>query len=171
MELRKPVHENDHIKGNPNGVIELVEYGDYQCPYCGAAYPILEKLLADYGSHIKFVFRNFPLSKIHTSARLASQAAEAAGRQDKFWEMHHALFTDQKHELRRHILERAEKLSLDVERFTADMEDALLIQKIDDDFYTGLRSGVNKTPTFFVNGMRFNGEATELEDFVKQSNC
>ncbi|UAY50946.1 DsbA family protein [Ferruginibacter albus] len=167
MELRKPVHEGDHIKGNLDGRIELVEYGDYQCPFCGAAYPVLEKLLEDHGSQIKFVFRNFPLSKIHPSARIASQAAEAAGRQNKFWEMHHSLFTDQRHQLHKHILQRAEDLLLNVEKFAADMEDEMLIKKIDDDFYTGLRSGVNKTPTFFIDGKRFEGEATDLEIFIQ----
>src|SRR4051812_8808074 len=96
MALRTPVNETDYQFGPSNAPIELVEYGDYQCPHCGRAYPIVKALLQQVGHQVKFVFRNFPLAKIHPQARLAAIAAEAAGLQNKYWEMHDIIYENQK---------------------------------------------------------------------------
>src|SRR5436190_11926897 len=95
MKLNPPVSKSDHVQGNPDAEIELVEYGDYQCPHCGDAYPIVKDIQEEMGHRLKFAFRNFPLRKIHSQAMAAAMASEAAGRQNKFWEMHDLLFENQ----------------------------------------------------------------------------
>src|SRR5262249_5272328 len=97
MTLKIPVNASDHVLGKFDAPITLVEYGDYECPYCGAAYPIVKGVLSDLGSRVRFIFRNMPLAQIHPHALLAARGAEAAGEQDKFWEMHDALFENQRH--------------------------------------------------------------------------
>jgi protein-disulfide isomerase len=117
MALRTPVSEKDHIYGNANAPIELVEYGDYQCPHCGRAHPIVKSIQQKFGPNLKFVFRNFPLTKIHPQAKIASVATEAAARQGKFWEMHDIIFENQKRLHNGAIVEYASQLGLDLERF------------------------------------------------------
>jgi len=156
MSLTPPVTIDDHIL-NTNGLIELVEYGDFQCPYCGRAYPIVKRLKNEIGEHIKFVFRNFPLKKIHPQAKQAAIAAEAAGLQYKFWEMHDFLFENQKHLNNNALIGYALLLDLNIDQFKIDMLSDRLSEKVDDHFMSGLKSGVNATPTFFVNGQRYEG--------------
>ena len=171
MALRTPVNETDYLFGPSNAPIELVEYGDYQCPYCGRAYPIVKDLLQQVGHHVKFVFRNFPLVKIHPQARMAALAAEAAGLQNKYWEMHDIIYENQ---IRLHhtaLLEYATSIGLQMDQFTADMELSALATKVDSHFYSGMRSGVNATPTFFINGEKYTGswENDDLLQYLKSS--
>jgi protein-disulfide isomerase len=156
-QLTPAVNSNDHSFGNPGAPIELVEYGDYECPYCGKAYPIVKDIQRKLGSELKFVFRNFPLAKIHPNAFSAAVATEAAGRQDKFWEMHDLVFENQKTLDAENIFHFADILRLDIERFSYDIQLKALIQKVEKDFESGLRSGVNRTPTFFINGIKYEG--------------
>jgi protein-disulfide isomerase len=157
-QLTPAVNSNDNIYGNPFAGVELVEYGDYECPYCGRAYPIVKDIKQQLGGHIKFIFRNFPLRKIHPHAFAASVATEAAALQGKFWEMHDTVFENQKTLDDEHILFFASQLGLDIERFKNDTQQKQLTDKVEKDFESGLRSGVNKTPTFFINGEKYEGE-------------
>jgi protein-disulfide isomerase len=157
-ELTMPVStDRDHVRGPADAVAELVEYGDYECPFCGAAYPIVESLLADAGDSIRFAYRHFPLTTVHPHAERAAEAAEAAGAQGKFWPMHGLLFTNQ-HRLRdRDLLGYAQSLDLDVDRFAREMETRVHLDRVREDLMSGVRSGVNGTPTFFTNGIRHDG--------------
>lgn len=157
-QLIPTVNNKDHLLGNPSAVIELVEYGDYECPYCGRAYPIVKDIKEQLGSGLKFVFRNFPLTKIHPHAFPAAVATEAAGLQGKFWEMHDLVFENQKTLNDEHITQFAGQLGLDLERFQSDLKQEALKDKVEHDFESGLRSGVNRTPTFFINGTKYEGE-------------
>ena len=165
MALRPPTSPKDNMQGNPAAAIELVEYGDYQCPYCGRAYPIVKAIQQQLGDNLKFVFRNFPLTKIHPMAKIASIATEAAGLQGKFWEMHDIIFENQRRLYKRALLEYAQTIDLQLEKFESDLDDAGLIEKVEADFESGLRSGVNATPTFFVNGEKFTGNWSD-DEFV-----
>jgi protein-disulfide isomerase len=154
-QLIPAVNGNDHIFGNTTAQIELVEYGDYECPYCGRAYPIVKEIQQNLGSEIKFVFRNFPLSKIHPHAFFAAVATEAAGLQNKFWDMHDIIFENQKTLDVENVLLFAGSIGLDLEHFKNDIQQKALIEKVDQDFESGIRSGVNRTPTFFINGEKY----------------
>ena len=163
--LIQEVNEKDQLQGNPDAAIELVEYGDYQCPHCGRAYPIIKKIQKALGNNIKFVFRNFPLSNMHPDAASAAAAAEAAGVQGKFWEMHDTIFEHQNKLSEDDLYLYAEKLGLNVEQFQNDMLSEKIISKIEDDFESGMRSGVNGTPSFFVNGEKYSND-WEYEPFL-----
>lgn len=165
MPLTPPVSAEDHILGNPSSSLELVEYGDFQCPHCGRAFPIVRGIHEKLGDRLKFVFRNFPLNKIHPQAKMAAVAAEAADLQGKFWEMHSILFENQRSLTQRSISEHAKSLGLDMDKFEADIQDAELGKKVDKSFMSGLRSGVNQTPSFFINGERYTG-SWEEEDLL-----
>lgn len=169
MALAYPVSDQDHVWGSPEAVIELVEYGDFQCPHCGRAYPILKELKETMKDSVKFVFRNFPLSKIHPQAKSAAVAAEAAGLQKKFWEMHDQLFEHQAQLNNNALLDYASRIEVDKDKFSHDLLDDGLQQKVDSDFMGGLRSGVNGTPTFFINGERYEGnwEGNNLQQFLQ----
>jgi protein-disulfide isomerase len=149
-----PVSARDHVEGPETAPVTLVEYGDYQCPYCGAAYPIVKRVQKRLGDHLRFVFRNFPLSEIHPFAEGAAEGAEAAGAQGKFWEMHDRLFEHQRALDQGHLVEYARQLGLDVARFERDLGDHNFAGRVREDFLSGARSGVNGTPTFYINGRR-----------------
>jgi len=166
MSLKPAVSNTDHAQGNLNADLVIVEYGDYQCPYCGAAYPILKELMNQFGSQIKFVFRNFPLSDMHEYARAAALAAEAAALQNKFWEMHDAIYENQRSLNEHLLLELAKELKLDISQFKSDMGSSELKDKVDEDFASGIVSGVNGTPSFYVNGKKFEGTAEDLFQLV-----
>ena len=168
-QLKLSINSNEHIWGNPNASLELVEYGDYECPYCGRAYPIVKDIQQKLDGDIKFVFRNFPLSKIHPHAFMAAVATEAAGLQGKFWEMHDIAFENQRSLDTENIIYFASLLGLDVDRFKEDIQERRLAEKVEKDFESGLRSGVNRTPTFFINGQKFEGDWStgELLDYLK----
>ncbi len=157
-QLIPSVSEQDHVWGNPMANVEMVEYGDYECPYCGRAYPIVKMIKSEFGDSIRFVFRNFPLTKIHPHAFVAALAAEAASRQGKFWEMHDLVFENQRRLTEARINLLAEQLGLDPTRFQIDLQDPVLTEKVKSDFDSGIRSGVNRTPTFFFNGEKYDGE-------------
>ncbi|NML21296.1 thioredoxin domain-containing protein [Pseudoflavitalea sp. G-6-1-2] len=157
-QLLYPVNSADNIEGNASAPIELVEYGDYECPYCGRAYPIVKEIQKQLGADLKFVFRNFPLKRIHPHAFAAALATEAAAQQDKFWQMHDIIFENQKSLESEDIFFFAKELGLDIQSFENDMQDPSLIRKVEHDFETGIRSGVNRTPTFFINGEKYEGE-------------
>ena len=165
-------NNEDHIQGKENSSITLVEYGDFQCPYCREAYPIVKEIQKIKGDAIRFVFRNFPLSEIHSYALHAAYAAEAAGKQHKFWEMHDILFENQENLKDSDLRLYSEKLSLDIDQFTKDMNSDEVAKKVQTDIMGGIKSGVNGTPTFFINSIRFDGpsdldsllEAIDLAD-------
>jgi protein-disulfide isomerase len=155
--LTVPVTERDHIQGNPNAPLTLLEYGDYECPYCGAAYPNVKLVQQRMGERLRFVFRNFPLAQIHPHAEHAAEAAEAAGEQGKFWEMHDTLFEHQDALDDLDLVRYAVDLGLDVARFEGEMAAHVHAGRVREDFLSGVRSGVNGTPTFFINGRRHDG--------------
>lgn len=158
IDLIPAVNSNDHIYGNLHAPLELVEYGDYECPFCGQAYPIVKNIQEKLGWDLKFIFRNFPLRKIHPHAYPAAVATEAAALQGKFWEMHDIIFENQKTLEPENILSFANNIGLDVNRFEMDIANEDLYLKAKRDFESGMKSGVNRTPTFFVNGRKFNGD-------------
>jgi protein-disulfide isomerase len=163
--LKPQVTPRDNIQGNPQAVITLVEYGDYQCPHCGHAYPIIKQLQEAFKDQLKLVFRNFPLRNIHPLAESAAIAAEAAGRQDRYWEMHDVIFERQRDMHGNSFREFAQELGLNVEQFEKDSKDEDILEKVEGDFESGIMSGVNGTPTFFINGKRYNG-SWEFEDMA-----
>jgi protein-disulfide isomerase len=164
-ELKPPVGEGDHVQGPASAPVTLVEYGDYECPYCGAAYPIVKEIQQRLGDRLRFVFRNFPITTAHPHAEHAAEAAEAAGAQGKFWEMHDYLYEHQRALMDRKLDEYAAAVGLDVERWVADMETQAFAERVRADFMSGVRSGVNGTPTFYINGVRHNG-SFDLESLM-----
>lgn len=168
MSLKPAVSKTDHIQGKKDADIVIVEYGDYQCPYCGAAYPILKEMMTKYGKQIKFISRNFPLSEMHQYARPAAIVAEAAALQGKFWEMHDAIYENQRLLSEPFLLELVEKLELDPHQFNVDIKKSELAAKVDSDFESGILSGVNGTPSFFVNGRKFNAGAEDLLQLMSE---
>ena len=153
--LTMPVTEDrDHFQGPADAAVTLVEYGDYECPFCGAAYPIIKEVQARTGEVLRFVFRNFPITTSHPHAEQAAEAAEAAAAQDNFWEMHDALYENQKRLRDEDLRAYAEELGLDVERFAGELGEHVHEERVHEDFLSGVRSGVNGTPTFYVNGVR-----------------
>jgi protein-disulfide isomerase len=155
--LKLPVGNRDHFQGPINAPAILVEYGDYECPFCGSAYGIVKEIQRSMGDRLGFVFRNFPLVKIHPHAVDAAQAAEAAGAQGSFWEMHDILFENQKRLIRHYIVDYADSLGLDSTRLLEEISSGVYAKHIQEDFRSGVRSGVNGTPTFFINGVRYDG--------------
>ncbi len=167
--LRPTVSERDHAQGSNDAAIVLVEYGDYQCPHCGRAYPIVKRIQEELGDQLQFVFRNFPLAKIHPEATKAAVATEAAALQGKYWEMHDIIFENQDQLDNDSLLDYARELGLDIAQFKRDMEDAALLKKVEADFESGIRSGVNATPTFFINGEKYNNgwEGDRILEYMK----
>jgi len=157
--LTPPVSGRDHAEGPANAPVTLVEYGDYQCPYCGAAYPVVKRLQKALGKRLRFVFRNFPLTQAHPYAMVAAEAAEAAALQGKFWQMHDLIYENQD-ELEPDILPVwAERVGLNLEEFGTAIREGEVTKRIKDDRMSGIRSGVNGTPCFFINGARYDGTA------------
>jgi protein-disulfide isomerase len=153
--LTEPVDEGrDHIQGSADAAVTLLQYGDYECPYCGAAYPIIKEVQAQMGERLRFVFRNFPITTSHPHAEQAAEAAEAAGEQEKFWEMHDVLYENQSHLEDGDLHRYAEQLALDLGAFDRDLAEHVYAGRVHADFMSGVRSGVNGTPTFYVNGIR-----------------
>lgn len=157
VRLKVPIGRGDHIQGELNAPVKLVEYGDFQCPNCGEAYPIVKKVQEEMGNKLCLVFRNFPLKELHEHAFSAALAAEAAGKQNKFWEMHDMLFENQDSLNDEDLLRYALSLDLNMRRFTKDMKSAETAKDVRDDFSGGVRSGVNGTPTFYINDIRYDG--------------
>jgi protein-disulfide isomerase len=164
--LTMPVAEDrDHIQGPANAAATLVQYGDYECPYCGEAYPIVKEVQARMGERLRFVFRNFPITTSHPHAERAAEAAEAAGAQGRFWEMHDHLYEHQQHLRDPDLHSYAEALGLDVELFDKEMAEHVHATRIHEDFMSGVHSGVNGTPTFYINGARHD-DSYEMETLL-----
>jgi protein-disulfide isomerase len=152
-----PVNESDHVLGPPNAPVTMVEYGDYQCPYCRAAHPIVAAVRARMGDQLRFAFRHFPLTTIHPHAQSAAEAAEAAGARNHFWEMHDLLFQNQHALDVPHLVRYAALLRLDVASFEQELFGHVWAERVRAHFMSGVRSGVNGTPTFFINDVRHDG--------------
>lgn len=156
-QLLLPNAKRDHIQGPIDAPIALVEYGDYQCPYCGEAYPIVKAIQQRLGSRLCFAFRNFPLTSMHPNAEHAAEAAEAAGSQGQFWEMHDVLFENQEALEDEALAQYAEALGLDARRLIDEVVNGVYTARVREDFLSGARGGVNGTPTFFIKGIRYDG--------------
>jgi len=155
--LVAPIDEKDHVIGSATAPVTLVEYGDYECPDCLNTQPIVAELRKRQGDKLRFVFRHFPRSSVHPHASAAASAAEAAGEQDKFWEMHETLFKHQKEFGEIDLSHLALGLGLEIYRFESSLGRDMHRRRINDDYDSGVRSGVKGTPTFFINGVRYEG--------------
>ncbi len=165
--LTLPVSERDHIQGSPAAIVTLVEYGDYQCPDCLQAHPIMIDIQEHLRDKMRLVFRNFPLTTVHPLAQRAAEAAEAAGAQGKFWEMHDYLYEHQAHLNNDDLLRYAQEIRLDIGRFTRDLESHAFAARVREDVESGIKSGVNGTPTFFINELRHDGP-NDLESLTSE---
>ena len=163
--LKVAVSPADHIQGDEHAGCTLVEYGDYECPHCGHAYPIVKLIQKHFGKRLRFVFRNFPLNESHPHAESAAESAEFAGAHGKFWEMHDLLFENQDRLSGDLYLELAQQLQLAPEDLQRALEEGKYRARVRADFTGGVRSGVNGTPTFFINGQRHDGPF-EYEDLM-----
>jgi protein-disulfide isomerase len=152
--LRAPLSDRDHVQGPPDAPVTLIEYGDYECPHCGRAYPIVKEVQRRLGRRLRFVFRNFPLREVHPHAEHAAEAAEAAASQGKYWEMHDTLFEHQSALGDRQLLQYAVTIGLAAEQFAQELASHEHTRHVRADFLGGIRSGVNGTPTFFINDIR-----------------
>src|SRR5882672_3979901 len=157
--------DRDHIQGPSDAPIMLLEYGDYECPYCGEAYPIVKAIQERLGDRLCFAFRNFPLINSHPHAQHAAEAAEAAGAQGRFWEMHDLLYENQDALEDEYLARYAATLGLDAEPLIKEVHAGAHTARIRDDFRSGARLGVNGTPSFFINGVRYDG-ATDVEELL-----
>lgn len=171
--LTPPVGARDHVQGRADAPVTLVEYGDYQCPYCGMAHPIVKELQRRLGDQLRFVFRNFPLTELHAHALRAAEAAESVATRagdDAYWRMHDALFEHQAEWVSAHadrrIAEYAKQSGADPSAVEQDLGDGPIQSRVREDFLSGVRSGVNGTPTFFINAVRFDGDWTDVDGFT-----
>ena len=153
-----PVAERDHIQGPIDAPLKLLEYGDYECPYCGQAHPIVKAVQKRLGNRLCFAFRNFPLTEVHPHAEHSAQAAEAAAAQGKFWQMHDKLFENQDALEDEDLREYASSLGLDAKRLMTEVLSGAHSERVNEDVRSGMRVGVNGTPTFFINGAPYDGE-------------
>jgi protein-disulfide isomerase len=155
--LTIPDPNRDHIQGSPAATITLLEYGDYECPYCGEAHAIVKQIIDRLGDDLCFAFRNFPLTNIHPHSEHAAEAAEAAGAQGQFWEMHDLIYENQAALEDEDLAQYAASLGLDVPRLMNEVLEGAHAARVRDDFTRGVRAGVNGTPSFFINGDRYDG--------------
>ena len=165
--LSPPVSERDHSAGDASAPVTLVEYGDFECPHCGHAYPIVKSIQHRLGKKLRFVFRNFPLAEAHPHARHAAEAAEAAGAQGKYWQMHDAIYENQTQLEDEDLVATARRLRLDADAVARALEEGTYTNRVREDFRSGIRSGVNGTPTFFINGERYDGAWPDEDSFVR----
>lgn len=155
--LLLPIQADDHVQGIPDARYTLVEYGDYECPECGRLFVSLRALHAELGDELRLVFRHYPLSGIHPHAQQAAEAAEAAGAQDRFWEMHDLLFQNQSALKAKNLKGYAQRLTLDVKRFDEELNRRVYEDRVREDFRRGVVNGVYATPGLFINGVRYSG--------------
>jgi protein-disulfide isomerase len=172
--LRPPVQPSDHVQGGADAAVTLVEYGDFQCPYCFRAHPVVQELQRRLGESLRFVFRNFPIAELHEHAELAAEAAESVASHagaEAYWRMHDAIFTHQQDSRdaldRTHLLRYAAESGADPALVDGDLERRAFEARVHADFLSGVRSGVNGTPTFFIDGERFDGDWTDVERFAE----
>ena len=163
--LKVPVSAEDPIEGDAHAPVILVENGDYECPHCGHAYPIIKRVQKHFGKRLGFVFRNFPLSEMHPNAENAAETAAFAASRGLFWEMHDAIFENQESLGPPLLMELAENLGLSAKNLQTALQDHEFAARVKADFLGGVRSGVNGTPTFFINGHRHDA-SFEFEDLV-----
>jgi protein-disulfide isomerase len=161
--LTPPVGKHDHVQGRSTATVTLVEYGDYQCPFCGNIQPVIKKLQKHYGDQLRFVFRNFPQVRVHAYAQRAAEAAEAAGAQGKFWEMHGYLYDHQEALDVENLARAADALGLDKVKFDREVAERVYADRVQRDIQSGNDSGVGGTPTIFINGARSDDD----DDFEK----
>lgn len=166
MDLTVPVNDGDHDDGKNGAPVTLIEYGDFECSYCQEAYPIVKEVQKIQGNKLRFVFRHFPMSQSHPSAFRTACAAEAAAKQGKFWKMHDMLFENQDALDDQDLLTYAKILNLNIQKFNKDIVSKEVARHVKNDFTSGVESGVNGTPTFFINGKRFD-EPCEVNLLVK----
>lgn len=157
--LKRPPELTDHRLGSLDSNIIIVEYADFLCPFSSGVSKVVDQVLSRY-KDICFIFRHFPLTNIHPYAGIAAMASEAAAEQGKFWEMHEILFSHQSEIGPESVFNLARELKLDMKKFLNDIEDETLLQKVQNDFKSGIDSSVDGTPTIFVNGLSFEGEIT-----------
>ena len=155
--LTLPDAKRDHVSGSANGSIKLLEYGDYECPFCADAQPMVKEIQRRLGNKLLFAFRHFPLINIHPHSEHAAEAAEAAGAQENFWGMHDLLYENQGALEDENLVEYAGKLGLDETRLIREVTSSVYALRIREDFKRGVRGGVNGTPTLFINGERYDG--------------
>jgi protein-disulfide isomerase len=155
--LRAPVTPHDHIRGPAGAPVTLVEYGDYECPHCGAAHPIVNLVQEHFGPRLRFVFRHFPMNQVHPNAESAAESAEFAGVHRRFWEMHDGIYENQDRLGLPLLFALAGALGLSEPDLRAALASGTYAPKVRSDFLGGVRSGVNGTPTFFINGVRHDG--------------
>jgi protein-disulfide isomerase len=158
MSLAKPVGHTDHALGPDDAPVTLVEYGDFQCPHCRAAHFYLKNVLATMGENLRLVFRHMPLTQIHPLAQPAAEAAEAAGAQGQFWPMHDAISEHQDALSPALLVRLGQRLGLDMQRYTDDIQSHRFLPKVKDDFMSAVRSGAAGTPSFFINGEPYEGD-------------
>jgi protein-disulfide isomerase len=163
--LKVPVTAEDHIQGDPKAPLVLVEYGDYECPHCGHAHPVVKQVQKHLGKQLAFVFRNFPLNQVHPNAEPAAETAEFAGIHKRFWEMHDAIYNNQDQLGLAFLIELAETLDLPESELETALNNGEFTERVEKDFLGGVKSGVNGTPTFFINGKRHNG-SFEFDDLI-----
>jgi protein-disulfide isomerase len=156
-QLKLPDQTRDHIQGPIDAPIALLEYGDYECPFCGEVQPIVKEIQHQLGDDLCFAFRHFPLTNVHSHAERAAEAAEAAGKQRSFWPMHETLFANQHALDDESLAEYAAALGLDEERLIEEVISGAYAGRVREDFKMGVRAGVNGTPCFFINGQRYDG--------------
>jgi len=164
-----PVGPRDHVQGPANAPVTLVEYGDFECPHCGRAYPIVKRIQRSMGEDLRFVYRHFPLTRMHLHAEHAAEMAEAAVQQGKFWPMHDLLFENQDALEDDDLVGYAERLGIDPEWAAAALADGRFEPRVREDFSSGVRSGVNGTPTFFINRQRYDGPSDLLLETLRQA--
>jgi protein-disulfide isomerase len=152
--LLLPIREQDHVHGPESAPLTLVEYGDYECPACGQLFVILRDVQETLGDRLRIVYRHYPLSGAHPHAQEAAEAAEAAGEQGRFWEMHDLLFQHQASLKRKDLLGYAESLGLDMPRFRSELTGSMYRDRVREDFRHGVQNGVYGTPGLFLNGVR-----------------
>jgi protein-disulfide isomerase len=145
------------VAGPEDAAITLVEYGDYECPYCGEAYPIVEEIRRTFGDSLRFVFRNLPLAEVHPHAEHAAEMAEAVALQGEFWAMHDLLYEHQRALGDDALVGYAKEAGADIDKVHADLAEGTPRRRVESDFEGAIRSGANGTPTFFVNGARYDG--------------
>ena len=156
------VPSRDHVRGATDGHVTLVEYGDFQCPYCGDAYPVVHELLRTY-DWVRFVWRHMPQVDLHPRSEAAAEASEAAAAQGRFWEMHDRLFENQHALADADLSDHAAALGLDVERFERELREGLYAERVAEDLRSGAASGIPSTPRFFVNGEMYLGSPDERD--------
>jgi protein-disulfide isomerase len=166
-QLVVPVSERDHSLGPSNAPVTLVEYGDFECPHCGRAYPILQGIRRYMAEQLRFAHRHFPLAEAHPHAQMAAEASEAAGAQGRFWEMHDILFRNQHALDPEDLLLYATRIGVDAQRVARELAAGTWTKRVRDDFRGGVRSGVNGTPTFFINGVRYDGNWADAAEFIQ----